>query len=97
VDTDLLALVEQALQEEDAGSAEKKIEHEYRAVCLNECIDGLPERSRRLLLLRYHEGWDTARIAAEVKATVESVHMAFSRLRAALHLCVSKKLATFLS
>jgi len=59
---------------------------------LNECLHSLPEKSRRLLALRYEEGYSLSAIAREVRQTEASVIKALLRLRQALAICVKKKL-----
>jgi RNA polymerase sigma-70 factor, ECF subfamily len=64
-----------------------------RAEALRHCLERLPERSRRLLALRYDEGRKLAEIAALLPATLDAVHKALCRLRARLHECVERRLA----
>jgi RNA polymerase sigma-70 factor (ECF subfamily) len=64
-----------------------------RADALEECIQGLPEKSQRLLTLRYGEFLQIERIAAELQGTVDGVYQALSRLRVRLAECVERRLA----
>lgn len=63
-----------------------------RAEALQLCLEQLPERSRRLLDLRYGESLKLGQIAERVHSTLDAVHKALSRLRAALQLCVHRRL-----
>jgi RNA polymerase sigma-70 factor (ECF subfamily) len=64
-----------------------------RAHALAGCIDRLPPGQRDLLRLRYTDGLAIEAIARQVDRTVEAVYRALSRIRQALHQCVSQRLA----
>jgi RNA polymerase sigma-70 factor (ECF subfamily) len=64
-----------------------------RAEVLEDCLKELPEKSRRLLTLRYGELLKVERIATELQGTVDGVYQALSRLRARLAECVERRLA----
>ena len=61
---------------------------------LEHCLDRLPEKSRRLLTLRYTQGRSADSIAAELTTTVDAVYQALSRLRRRLRDCMQRRLAT---
>lgn len=61
---------------------------------LERCVEQLPEKSRRLLALRYEESLEMQQIADRVQSTAEAVHKALSRLRLRLRECVESRLAT---
>jgi RNA polymerase sigma-70 factor (ECF subfamily) len=63
-----------------------------KADALEECVAKLPERSRRLLALRYQQSLKLADVARAVSSTADAVHKALSRLRAALEECVRRRL-----
>lgn len=65
---------------------------EERAQLLSGCIDKLPPQHRDLLRLRYTEGQSIEAIAAKVGRTLDAVYRVLSRIRHALHDCVSKEL-----
>lgn len=65
----------------------------YQAEALEHCLDRVPEKSRRLLVLRYEQSLDLRQIAHEIGATLDAVAQALSRLRRRLHECVSQWLA----
>jgi RNA polymerase sigma-70 factor (ECF subfamily) len=64
-----------------------------RAEALRACVDGLPDSSRRLLVLRYENDLPGEEIAREVGLSVAAVYQALSRLRARLEECVRRRLA----
>lgn len=79
-----------AVSDEACGS----LDHlEERARLLAGCIDRLPAQHRDLLRLRYDEGCDIKTVARRAVRTVEAVYRALSRIRHALHECVTKSLA----
>src|SRR3954470_20331529 len=89
-DSELLNLVELAFSEGDDDS-----EREYwqiRREALTECVQTLPDDSRRLISLRYDEGNPVAKIAEVVERSEGSVMMALSRIRRLLQSCVDTKL-----
>ncbi len=57
------------------------------------CLDDLPEKSRRLLALRYDEGLTLGEVARRVGSTLDAVHKALARLRTRLQECVEQRLA----
>lgn len=60
---------------------------------LRECVSQLPEKSRRLLGLRYDDSLSSTEIAAASGLTPESVRVVLSRIRKQLMGCVRSKLA----
>ena len=60
---------------------------------LEHCLAKLPEKSRRLLALRYAEAQPLEAIAADIRATREAVYQALSRLRRRLRDCMQRWLA----
>jgi RNA polymerase sigma-70 factor (ECF subfamily) len=89
-DPDLLDLVDLAFEEQDASQAQDHWRARHEA--LTECIQELPERSRRLLHLKYIEGLSAEGLAARVAQSTSAVLMALSRLRRALRDCALRKL-----
>jgi RNA polymerase sigma-70 factor (ECF subfamily) len=64
-----------------------------RSEALDECLEKLPDKSRRLLALRYEESLRPQEIAARAGGTVDGVYKALSRLRLQLEECIEKTLA----
>jgi RNA polymerase sigma-70 factor, ECF subfamily len=64
-----------------------------RLEAVRACIEGLTERVRNVLVLRYRQGLSSLEIARRTESTVTAVHMALSRARALLARCVEARLA----
>lgn len=89
-DPALLDLVELAFEEQDGNPDYWRVRRE----ALSECIQGLPERSRKLLSLKYVDALSAERIAGQLKQSAAAILMALSRLRRALRDCAMEKLRT---
>jgi len=63
------------------------------AEALKRCLAQLPERGRRLVQQRYFENLAPAVIASHEGRTANEVRQALFRLRAALHECITRRLA----
>lgn len=57
---------------------------------LKRCLGQLPERSQRLVQLRYREGLKLEEMAAQLGSTADAVRMALNRLRLRLARCLTK-------
>ncbi len=64
-----------------------------REEALRHCIALLPEKSRRLLELRYDARLKLHEVAERLATTLDAAHKALSRLRTALRKCVERELA----
>lgn len=64
-----------------------------KADALERCLDLLPEKSRRLLALRYERSLKIETIALEMQTTLDAVYQSLSRLRTKLQDCVNRRLA----
>lgn len=80
--------VELAFAESDALEAR----HSERQHALNQCVEALPEKSKRLLRLKYDESFSIDTIATHLRQSKAAVIKALLRLRQALAICVEKKL-----
>jgi RNA polymerase sigma-70 factor (ECF subfamily) len=76
---------------EEASAAADELEERTRA--LAGCIAKLPPHHRDLLRLRYGEGRAVDAIAPLVDRSVDAVYRMLSRIRHALHDCVTRSLA----
>ena len=74
--------------------SEQADSRDRRREALETCLDGLPEKSRRLLDLRYVDDLSAAEIATSVGSTAGSVRVLLTRARTALADCVQRRLAT---
>lgn len=84
-DTELLDIVEQALNEHQDYWAERR-------QALMECIDRLPDKSRELLQLKYDEGLSLAAMAQRLQRSADGLKMALCRVRQALVECAERRL-----
>ncbi len=55
---------------------------------LERCLDLLPEKSRRLVDLKYRENLSGAQIASRTSRSINSIYMALVRIREALGRCI---------
>jgi RNA polymerase sigma-70 factor (ECF subfamily) len=56
---------------------------------MRRCISKLPEKSRRLLALRYEESLKLGEIALRAGSTLDAVHKMLSRIREAVQACMA--------
>jgi RNA polymerase sigma-70 factor (ECF subfamily) len=85
-----LAQVETAFAEsEDAADDE----WQRRQQALDECVSVLPEKSRRLLSLRYEGRQSVEEVARSTGQSFDAVTKSLYRLRQALTDCVERKLS----
>lgn len=73
--------------------AEQADSRDRRREALETCLDGLPEKSRGLLDLRYVDNLSAAEIAESVGSTPGSVRVLLTRARTALAECVQRRLS----
>jgi RNA polymerase sigma-70 factor (ECF subfamily) len=88
VDQELLDLAELAYTEQDRNSPYWSM----REQALRECMDGLPERFKHLLRLKYCMGLSAEAVAEELRQSVAATFKTLSRVRQALRECAQKKL-----
>jgi len=60
---------------------------------LRSCLQTMPDRSARLIDLRYRQAHPVSEIAAQAESTPEAVNQTLGRLRQKLAACVHDKLA----
>lgn len=85
-----LAQVEQAFAESDPDEAD---EWQRRQQALDDCVAALPEKSRRMLSLRYEGRQSIEDVAVATGQSFAAVTKSLYRLRAALADCVERKLS----
>ena len=81
--------IQAVLEACDAEVTEVRAEQE----ALRRCLEGLPEKSRELVRLRYEQDLKLKDIAGRVQGTLDAVHKTLSRLRVALRKCVEQQMA----
>ena len=84
----LLEMVDVAFDEQD----DEREFWEARRHALRDCVSQLPEKSRRLLSLKYDRGLKAAEVGEKLNKTAEAVLVALSRLRQALGKCAEERL-----
>lgn len=68
-----------------------EIEAPLHADDLRRCMENLPEKSRKLLKMRYEQSLKLETIAESVKSTLHAVHMALTRIRTRLAECIEMR------
>lgn len=84
-----LERVELAFAEEDEVSEDWVKKQQ----ALNECVAALPERSRRMLALRYDSNCNMEEVSRTMGQSFEGVTKALYRIRQSLLKCVTRKLS----
>jgi len=69
-------------------------DHTQEQEALKSCMDGLGDRLRQMLDLRYQEGLNATQIGERLHLSAEGVRMALMRGRNALARCLGGRLAT---
>lgn len=85
LDSELLELVEQALEEKPEGWL-------ARRHALMECLQELAPPARQLLRMKYEEGLSFAAMAQRLGRSIHGLKMALCRIRQALFECAQRKL-----
>ncbi len=84
-----------AVLEQLAEVATRRLEQlDERRAALDHCLQKLPPPQRQLIDLRYAAGQTTELIAESIGRPAASVRQALYRIRAALHACIDRQLAT---
>lgn len=63
-----------------------------RVQALRDCLEQLPEKSRKLLQMRYADGHTCGEIAEQVQAKLDAIYKRLSRLHAGLRLCIETRM-----
>jgi RNA polymerase sigma-70 factor, ECF subfamily len=87
-DSEILDLVAVSFEEQDTN---QKFWDEHR-IALRECMDSLPENSRKLLKIRYEKNKPITLIAEKMNKSASSIMTTLSRLRKKLRGCAKLKL-----
>jgi len=75
------------------ATVQSRQELQQRIDALQKCVARLPKDHRELLRLRYDERRSVGSVATVVNRPIEGVYKALSRIRLALHACISRRLA----
>lgn len=65
-----------------------------RREALGHCLESIPANARRLIELTYRDGHDAATVAGRLKASVNAIYLALSKLRRRLRTCVEQRLGS---
>ncbi len=77
----------------DDDGEEPLVERERQLLALNDCLDGLPPQSARLLELHYVDQKKAVDIAREEERAPGAVRMSLLRVRSAVRKCMESRLA----
>lgn len=86
LDSTILELLEQEWLSETASRGEARME------ALRVCLKALPEKSLRLLRLRYFEGNSCGEVAKKLSTGLNAVYKRLSRLHQGLKRCIALRL-----
>ena len=86
LDTEILELLEQEWLSEAVRVADARLE------AMRECLNSMPEKSRRLLRLRYFEGYACKDVAEKLGAGLQAIYKRLSRLHQGLKECIEQRL-----
>ncbi len=86
LDAEILELLEHEWQSKPAHSAGAKME------ALQDCLEAAPEAARRLLKLRYFDGYSCAELAEQMGLGLNAIYKRVSRLHESLKNCIEGKL-----
>ena len=64
-----------------------------RADALNDCLEGLSEKARETIKMRYFEGLRGKQVAEKLGRKPEAVYKALQRIYVTLAECIERKLA----
>ena len=87
LDTEILELLEHEWQSEPSPPTGERME------ALQDCLEAAPESSRRLLKLRYFEGYSCEEVAEQMGISLNTIYKRVSRLHESLKGCIEGKLA----
>jgi len=86
LDAEILELLDHEWQTAPAPSAGVKVE------ALQDCLESAPETSRRLLKLRYFDGYSCEEVAEQMGIGLNAIYKRVSRLHDSLKDCIEGKL-----
>lgn len=87
LDAEILDLLEQEWQAAQAAPSGARVE------ALQDCLESAPESSRRLLKLRYFDGYSCEEVARKMGIRLDAIYKRVSRLHESLKNCIEDKLA----
>lgn len=88
LDAEILDLLEREWLSEPSRVADARLE------ALRLCLNSMPEKSRRLLRLRYFEGYACKDVANKLGAGLDAIYKRLSRMYLGLKACIEQRLET---
>ena len=88
LDAEILDLLEREWLSEPSRVADARLE------ALRLCLNSMPEKSRRLLRLRYFEGYACKDVANKLGAGLDAIYKRLSRMHLGLKACIEQRLET---
>jgi RNA polymerase sigma factor (sigma-70 family) len=88
LDAEILDLLEHEWKAAPSHASGAKIE------ALQDCLEAAPEASRRLLKLRYFDGYSCEEVAEQMGIGLNAIYKRVSRLHESLKDCIEAKLRT---
>ena len=85
IDEDILTLIHQDWQNDHLNPKGNRFE------MLRDCMEELPQKSEKILRLRYFEGLSCGEIADSISITLDAVYKRLSRIQNSLRKCVELK------
>jgi len=85
-DEDILTLIHQDWQNDHLNPKGNRFE------VLRDCMEELPQKSEKILRLRYFEGLSCGEIADSISITLDAVYKRLSRIQNSLRKCVELKM-----
>ncbi len=86
LDDGILEILENDWLTEPAASTGTRVD------ALRECLDSVPENSKKLLRLRYFEGYSCEEVADQLGAGLNAVYKRVSRLHQSLKNCIEARI-----
>jgi RNA polymerase sigma-70 factor (ECF subfamily) len=86
IDEDILTLIHQDWQNDHLNPKGNRFE------LLRDCMEEMPQKSEKILRLRYFEGLSCGEIADSISITLDAVYKRISRIQNSLRKCVELKM-----
>ena len=86
IDEDILTLIHQDWQNDHLNPKGNRFE------LLRDCMEELPQKSEKILRLRYFEGLSCGEIADSISITLDAVYKRISRIQNSIRKCVELKM-----
>jgi RNA polymerase sigma-70 factor (ECF subfamily) len=86
IDEDILTLIHQDWQNDHLNPKGNRFE------LLRDCMEELPQKSEKILRLRYFEGLSCGEVADSISITLDAVYKRISRIQNSLRKCVELKM-----